>query len=1060
MDPLITKHFQELRLVLESLDSRCSQLESSRAPTRSRHFASQNIAIPTPDAQHGVKALRRDITLVKTKLRELEVLLCSPPSTPYSRIGAPEDALGTEATASHSVSTPSPSTSPQSTPDLRPRSPADTSLVSENIPSSSTATSSNSPSTIEPQSFTRSTSTELPAVSVASTPDTEPPIASPVTLRASTPDTESQEASPVTPRARTPDVEQPPAPEAESQATAPIASRASTPDTESPPVSPISPKSPTTIESQFTLSNEIIQAGGAQPPPEEPISTPCTEYLFMKVPKTTPRPTARLQELYNEQTDERFSLKLSQMGKFLPRHLARFAQDKLFRGVVKIQKALFRWEELRSKLEAPAQDAPVTLVKWIREMDDFKRTPRLESFVSEDFNWHPPDLSHSNRPPFSVVYSFLESLACSPPPDPVAYYVGPSLATEFDALLHPGKQLAGLPTLPGVNTPYWHFGVKASGTAYHCEDAAWRSYNLVVGPGWKIWVVIDKSDNIKFLEFINRHWKLGKCKQAVRHLNLFIPPSVLEAEHIGFRIRCLGEGEIFVTQDDEYHCVVNYTSCLALAINHLHPGEPAFPPSLKVCRECGIYPLDHPSFEKVPYTLESNSIRTRKRPANATCSTNPKRSRDNTIKKSYQNRPRSLQIGPVLEKIKGEIRSLDRRCHIPSHKMDPMPCVDVFRFACALGSRATVCQFKALVDQHRDYTDPQLARQDHSGYVKAIVKAGARANLAQLHMRLYKLELFKPVAPRLQGKTRATRGVTTDSANQLGVPIRTYHRWQAEGKAWSRTYGSSRGLLSLIPFKAEDPHGKSAREYFELDETQRDFLHRLLEEDEYMKAICAAALAFQGSIWEGGSHVQFGWEESTSPDFSTCAEATILRHLQPFPFTEFNIWKGGDLPWPSDPTAISVGDRVCDYCDEVPCHCPDPTTRTSLLIRRFGTTLGLEAATTSTSSGVIVYPKDAFIGVVAGKLLPLGTLDPEEPWTFDFERPDMQASAACQICMSSMGSCLRLLTTSESPTARLVTKRRAGQWILAAEATRDVMIRDQITVLSLPWRRSRGCSSV
>ncbi|KAH7377110.1 hypothetical protein B0T11DRAFT_324939 [Plectosphaerella cucumerina] len=168
-------------------------------------------------------------------------------------------------------------------------------------------------------------------------------------------------------------------------------------------------------------------------------------------------------------------------------------------------------------------------------------------------------------------------MATSPPKGPIPYYVGPTPSTAFENVMSAGAQLDELVELPGVNTLYCHLGKKASGTALYCEDAALRSCNLVVGPAYKIWLMVHPDDSEKLEKLVRRYGAMTDCGQAVCHLNLFLPPSVLEQACIRFEVIVAGQTDLVVTRPRQYHLIVHFTDCLAVSINYLYPGEPVFP---------------------------------------------------------------------------------------------------------------------------------------------------------------------------------------------------------------------------------------------------------------------------------------------------------------------------------------------------------------------------------------------------------------------------------------------------------------------------------------------------
>jgi hypothetical protein len=153
--------------------------------------------------------------------------------------------------------------------------------------------------------------------------------------------------------------------------------------------------------------------------------------------------------------------------------------------------------------------------------------------------------------------------------------------------------------IDGVNTPHWHAGEKLSGTSTHKEDMGFRSLNLCV-LGWKLWIMVRTGSTQAFEKYIKRAWKPGTCDEFVRHCSLLVDPEVLQHEGIEFDI----PGDLIVTQPRQYHSVLNVTKSLALSINFLFPGEPIIPEGVRVCPECGLYPLNDKNFIRVDAPIQ------------------------------------------------------------------------------------------------------------------------------------------------------------------------------------------------------------------------------------------------------------------------------------------------------------------------------------------------------------------------------------------------------------------------------------------------------------------------
>lgn len=212
-----------------------------------------------------------------------------------------------------------------------------------------------------------------------------------------------------------------------------------------------------------------------------------------------------------------------------------------------------------------------------------------------------PDLSNVETPSDDPE-RYLEDLCRNLPEGPIPYYVGPlsgSVAERLGSYFPSGDEVCQLGHVPGVSTLYGHVGEEASGTAFHCEDANLRSYNLTL-VGWKIWVLIRPHHTAQFEDLVRRLTECGDgCDQFVRHTSVVIPPSMLRAENIQFDIICSGPGEMVVTQPRQYHAVINRTASFAIATNFVLPNEDPIPKRLSLCSDDGLYHLEHRMIRKL-----------------------------------------------------------------------------------------------------------------------------------------------------------------------------------------------------------------------------------------------------------------------------------------------------------------------------------------------------------------------------------------------------------------------------------------------------------------------------
>ncbi|EGY20856.1 uncharacterized protein VDAG_02380 [Verticillium dahliae VdLs.17] len=301
-----------------------------------------------------------------------------------------------------------------------------------------------------------------------------------------------------------------------------------------------------------------------------------------------------------------------------------------------------------------------------------------------------------------------------------------------------------------------------------------------------------------------------------------------------------------------------------------------------------------------------------------------------------------------------------------------------------------------------------------------IMQVGKDVQFGELHKRLRKADLHHLIEFKGQGRSRPDSVLSRQTRQELGLSLRTYQRYKLDGKYWSVIRGPPEGpldgLFCLIPFSQEEPLKVQAKDYLELDPKELLSLHSLLS-DDYM-----------------------------------------AKHMRSCSFLEApkpTAWPT-DRPWPADPTTIQADEKQCDYCDADKCLCLSTIFEVVPRIKRYGAVRGLQAV--ALNAGAVTYEKGSFIGVVAGDLYPLGMYE-DEHRTFDFERPDLEDQPAeCQLRMTEVGNCFRLLGTAEDPSALLVQKRRGGQWVMVVEAKRSIMDDDQISLRCCPEATRPRCT--
>ncbi|KAK3947911.1 hypothetical protein QBC32DRAFT_269937 [Pseudoneurospora amorphoporcata] len=376
----------------------------------------------------------------------------------------------------------------------------------------------------------------------------------------------------------------------------------STPSSSSTQTNVISSAIQQVLEVLNRIDNKLNELTTASSKPS--ISLPSIRYL---INTTGPHPIPNFDKIGHHTFKP---LTKDDLGLNLIANLHELETDPHFRGkvCVSIADLGIDWKDL-PKRTLPLPDHNQFAVQHNRDDDGFSRLYLSHSKtmipINFDFDLNPLTDDEAKQ--------FLQDIVESPPQNTIPYYVGPidTSGTPL-ASLFPSGALSILGDLPGINTLYMHMGERGSGTAFHCEDAQLRSYNLNIF-GWKLWIMIDPNDTTKFERMLATKWALHKCDQSVRHLNIMVSPKRLLEEGIRFDIIRAGPGDLVITRPRQYHAVINQTPSLAIATNFTLLSEEAIPRGWLVCPEDGFYGLSHGNLKKL-----SHGPLTKKRKLNAT----------------------------------------------------------------------------------------------------------------------------------------------------------------------------------------------------------------------------------------------------------------------------------------------------------------------------------------------------------------------------------------------------------------------------------------------------------
>lgn len=422
--------------------------------------------------------------------------------------------------------------------------------------------------------------------------------------------------------------------------------------------------------------------------------------------------------------------------------------------------------------------------------------------------------------------NFLEQTVRNPPKKILQYYVGPRLTTVFSNLLHPGPVLSGISLIEGVNSVYDHIGEKWSGTAFHREDAHFRSCNLTLS-GVKGWILIRQYHSEKFENYI-RTFAADACDQFVRHQSLLFAPSELRDQSIDFDIYFTKPGDLIITAPGQYHAVINFTDSYAISTNFLLPDEAHLPLELRVCSDCGLSNLYDEGRLKYAETLSE------------------------------------------IQKCTNEILEDDPLCSIPAFDRCNPPSAKVFKLAAVIRGRAVVSQFFKIVEASRKqgsfrvFEESSKPEDRVSQHVHNLARSENKSDLLEVRRRYDQILLVKDIERSKQGQIRANSAFLTKICDEVNWTAGTL-RWNRDrGQAFKAISEVFDGLIYFIPTKITSISVKATtKEYVEMANNKTDLEHfKTLLQDDYTRQLCAAGKAFQqshtGSIlpryrWEGES---------------------------------------------------------------------------------------------------------------------------------------------------------------------------------------------------------------
>jgi hypothetical protein len=512
------------------------------------------------------------------------------------------------------------------------------------------------------------------------------------------------------------------------------------------------------------------------------------------------------------------TLVISDLGNGLIPKLEAVLQDDKFAGKLFVQDVGFDAAALLAAVQPPEEASFHTQFEVSHQ--------RVQGVWH--LNAHPlkelrlPDLVEVEDPSDEDVDRYLEYLCRDPPENRIPYYTGPLRGpdgSKLQSYFPPGSGVSQLGYIPGVSTLYCHVGEPASGTAFHCEDASLRSYNLTL-IGWKIWILIKTHHTAKFEALVRRLTGCdGDCDQFVRHAEIIIPPSRLRAEKIEFDIVCSGPGEMVLTQPRQYHAVINWTASFAVATNFVLPGEDPIPRRLSVCHLDGLYHLEHQRIRKL-------RLAKRKECANEPAPPRPKR------KPLYKSPEPS-----VVEALVRQTASRDSVLRFIAvvgawRKVD-----NAIRGQLSeIGNRDGIQQLTALDTLRRSYKQ--------SSWLFALLEV------------LTSVRFVRRLPRSLQGRVSSQaideilkhreHPTTEKSRKSLHSELAVYRKWEQLCGSEAHPY---EGILCFVPPVFNASQDVTRMEVYQLRKADYQSFYSMLQRVDHVQRLCQAGAEFQMGIF-------------------------------------------------------------------------------------------------------------------------------------------------------------------------------------------------------------------
>jgi hypothetical protein len=603
-----------------------------------------------------------------------------------------------------------------------------------------------------------------------------------------------------------------------------------------------------------------------------------------------------------------------------------------------------------------------------------------------------------------------------------------------------------------------------------CRPGAWASVDLMMKGAPKIWLIIAPAATSRLREKLQEQFPESPCTARLLHLNLLLPPHLLDLWGIDYSLRLCRAGEMLVTTDAHYQ---GLSLGLSLSETIDIMADPPLPISNKAqifcaahacgsdqtiprCARISCDTTDHegPTTAPPPKCLPHKRLRSyqaeraAKRQVVELKSTN-----------TWMRKLECLDLGSGLKFVGGGEPPDGMR--LAASILSKVVFDQLFTLICAWRTQRACIGFLGKVADGYDRA-ARIAVYDQ--------RVQSTQKQALIHLYIQRVNEYRFANEMVQAKGARERHdhrfieqvLTNMGADPMHKPSRrTLMNNFARRNKWltlCKTFGS--GLLTLIPFTIQEPYFISTDVCHKMTEKAIQLFHLLVETPqahETLLQLCCIGEIIQ-EMFQAPTAFEFEFELHQSrlrqPSFNTLTVPASFALFRPAQYLKENRYSmrspwpepdGWEGDWPADPTRVDA-DCPCFLCNNCQCACV-PTTHMDRhhIVSCGAKGRGIQAR--APVAGGIAFKKDACIGELTGQLEPLETPANSYGMARLVHRPDIPGSpAVCQLVCTEHGNWLRLLNHACRPCTVFEEQVVGGRVRVLVRAVREIMDGEEITV--------------